>query len=150
MAFKINVSHKGRTYKVESENESLIRTKIGDKINGDLISGELDGYQLEITGTSDMAGFPGIKGQIGGQLRGLLLTKGDKGMNQTRPKGLRLKKTMRGEEISEKTSQINTKVLKEGTKKFDEVCPPKPAKEKPGQEKPAEASTETKVEKKAE
>ena len=50
-------------------------------------------------------------------------------MNQTRPGGLRLKKSVRGEEISEKTMQINLKVLKEGAKKFDEICPPKPAKE---------------------
>lgn len=131
MAFKVNVSLKGRTYKLETDNEGLIRMKIGEKINGSMISADLDGYQLEITGTSDQAGFPGIKGQVGGQLRGMLLTKDDLGMNQTRPRGLRLKKTVRGEEISEKTSQINLIVLKEGAKKFDEVCPPKPAKEKP-------------------
>ncbi len=125
MVFKINVSHKGRTWKAETDNEDLIRSKIGDKISGEIISAELDGYQLEITGTSDIAGFPGIKGEIGGQLRRLLLTKNDKGMNQTRPDGLRLKKSVRGEEISEKTVQINTKVLKEGAKKFDEVCPVK-------------------------
>ncbi len=139
MAFKVNVSHKGRTFKVETDNEGLIRMKIGEKINGNMVSSELDGYQLEITGTSDQAGFPGIKGQIGGQLRKMLLTKDDLGMNQTKPRGLRLKKTVRGEEISEKTSQINLKVLKEGAKKFDEVCPPKPAKEKPGKEVKAEA-----------
>jgi ribosomal protein S6E (S10) len=138
MAFKINVAHKGRTFKVDSDNEGLIRMKIGEKINGNMVSSELDGYQLEITGTSDQAGFPGIKGQIGGQLRGMLLTKDDLGMNQTRPRGLRLKKTVRGEEISDKTAQINLKVLKEGTKKFDEVCPPKPAKEKPGKEAKAD------------
>jgi ribosomal protein S6E (S10) len=130
MAFKINVSHKGRTFKLESDNESFIRMKIGEHINGDIVSTELDGYSLEITGTSDIAGFPGIKGQTGSQLRRILLTKNDKGMNQTRPQGLRLKKSVRGEELSEKTSQINMKVLKEGHKKFDEICPAKPAKEK--------------------
>jgi ribosomal protein S6E (S10) len=130
MAFKINVGHKGKTWKVETDNEALIRMKIGDKINGDLISAELDGYQLEIAGTSDMSGFPGIKGQIGPQLRKLLLTREDKGMRPTRPRGLRLKKTVRGEEISEKTSQINLKVLKEGKKKFDEICPAKAPKAK--------------------
>ena len=130
MAFKINISHKGRTFKLEAENESLIRMKIGEKLNGDLINADLAGYSLEITGTSDIAGFPGIKGQVGMQLRRILLTRDDKGMNQTKPVGLRLKKTVRGEEISDKTMQINMKVLKEGAKKFDEVCPAKPAKEK--------------------
>ncbi len=125
MVFKINVSDKGKTLKVESDNEGLIRMKIGDKLNGDLISADLDGYTLEITGTSDMAGFPGIKGEVGAPLRRLLLTKNDKGMNQTRPGGLRLKKSVRGEEISEKTVQINTKVLKEGSKKFVDLLPKK-------------------------
>jgi ribosomal protein S6E (S10) len=125
MAFKINVSDKGKTLKLETDNEGLIRLKIGDKINGDLISADLEGYTLETTGTSDIAGFPGIKGEVGSQLRRLLLTKNDKGMNQTRPGGLRLKKSVRGEEISEKTVQINTKVIKQGSKKFEELLPKK-------------------------
>ena len=104
--------------------------KIGDKLDGSIVSADLEGYKLEITGTSDMSGFPGIKGQIGGQLRRLLLTREDKGMRPTRPRGLRLKKTVRGEEITEKTSQINLKVLKEGAKNFDEICPPKVKEEK--------------------
>jgi small subunit ribosomal protein S6e len=145
MVFKINVSHKGRTWKAESDNESLIRMKIGDKLSGDVVSAELDGYELEITGTSDIAGFPGIKGQAGPQLRGVLLVKGDLGMRATKPEGLRKKKSVRGEEISEKTMQINTKVLKEGKKKFDEVCPAKPPKEKPSAKPaaPAEAAAPT-------
>lgn len=131
MAFKINVSHKGRTWKTETDNEALIKLKIGDKIDGGLVSAELGGYELEIRGTSDIAGFPGIKGQAGPQLRGMLLTSGEKGMRNQKHDGLRLKKTLRGEEISDKTSQINLKVLKEGKKKFDEICPAKPPKEKP-------------------
>ncbi len=130
MAFKINVSHKGRTFKAETDNEALIRIKIGEKIDGSLISADLAGYELEITGTSDISGFPGVKGEVGGQLRGLLLVKGEVGMKTKKPLGLRLKKTVRGEEISEKTMQINTKVMKEGHKKFDEICPAKPAKER--------------------
>jgi ribosomal protein S6E (S10) len=130
MVFKINVSNKGRTFKAETDNEGFIRMKIGDKLQGLVVSPELEGYTLEITGTSDMAGFPGIKGEAGSQLRKLLLTKNEKGMNLTRPAGLRLKKSVRGEEISEKTVQINTKVLKEGSKKWDELCPVKVKEEK--------------------
>lgn len=141
MAFKINVSHKGKTAKFETDNEALIRAKIGDKINGDVISADLDGYELEITGTSDVAGFPGIKGEIGGQLRKILLTKEDKGMNLTRPRGLRLKKSVRGEEITDKTIQINVKVLKEGKKKFEEFLP---KKEEKVEEKKEEAKQEEK------
>ena len=95
-----------------------------------MVSADLEGYELEITGTSDIAGFPGIKSESGPQLRRVLLVKGDKGNRKTRPHGLRIKKSVRGDEISEKTMQINTKVLKEGSKKFDEICPAKPAKER--------------------
>jgi hypothetical protein len=40
------------------------------------------------------------------------------------PKGLRLRKTVRGKEISLDTVQINTKVIKEGAKKFDALFAP--------------------------
>jgi hypothetical protein len=49
---------------------------------------------------------------------------------------LRLKKSVRGEEISEKTSQINLAVIKEGSKKWDEICPVK-VKEKKEEAKAA-------------
>jgi len=130
MVFKFNVSNKGRAWKAEGDNEALIRMKIGDKIEGTMVSPELEGYELEITGTSDIAGFPGVRGQVGGQLRKILLVRGDKGNRKIKPEGLRIKKSVRGEEISEKTLQINLKVLKEGSKKWDEICPVKVKEEK--------------------
>jgi ribosomal protein S6E (S10) len=136
MAFKFNVSHKGRTWKAETNNEGLIRMSIGDKLEGNMVSPDLEGYELEITGTADHAGFPGIKSESGPQLRRILLVRGMKGNRKTKPEGLRIKKSVRGNEISEKTVQINTKVLKEGAKKFDEICPVKVKEEKA---KPVEA-----------
>ena len=50
----------------------------------------------------------------------------------SRPNGLRLRKTVRGKEISLFTVQINTRVLKEGTKKFDTLF------ETPEEEAPVE------------
>jgi len=132
MPFKINISDKGKTLKIESESEDLIRNKIGEVIAGNIVSPDLEGYELEITGTSDIAGFPGIKGQPGSHLRGLLLTRKDKGMNDTR-KGMRLRKSIRGEEISEKTSQINMIVKKEGSKKFADLLPKKEEAPKEGE-----------------
>ena len=119
MVFKINISHKGKTYKVETENEVLVGKKIGETLNGTDISSDLADYELEITGTSDEAGFPGFKGNEGQGYHRKLLTYGP-GM-KNRQKGLRLRKTQRGEEISIKTHQINTKVIKEGSKKFDDL-----------------------------
>ena len=108
MAFKINVSHKGKTFKVETSNENLVGYSIGDNIPGKEISNDLEGYELEITGTSDKAGFMGRKEIDGSNLKKILLgygsgmhkkPKGLKKVNKT-PKGLRLRKTVRGKEIS--------------------------------------------------
>ena len=128
MAFKINLSHNGKTAKFEIESEYLVGQTIGSKIDGKEISPDLEGYEIEITGTSDKAGFPGLKDVKGPTLRRVLLTYGI-GMHKrprkegkkpvSSPKGLRLKKSIRGNEISEDTVQINSKVLKEGKKKFE-------------------------------
>ncbi len=153
MAFKINIAHKGKTYKVETEDEILVGKSIGDTIKGEEVSPDLAGYELEITGTSDKAGFPGLPEIKGPQIKRELLTYG-RGMKQ-RPRregkfktpntqGLRLRKTVRGKEISESTVQINIKVTKEGTKKFDDFF--KTEEPAPVEEKPAETPTEEKKE----
>jgi len=128
MVFKLNISKNGKTFKTETENEVLITKKIGETLDGADISADLTGYEIEITGTSDEAGFPGFKGNEGSGFHRKLLTRGP-GMKNTQ-KGLRLRKTQRGEEISIKTHQINTKVLKEGSKKFDDLFTEAPAEEK--------------------
>ncbi len=144
MAFKINVSHKGKTFKVESEDEKLVGYSIGDKFDGKEISSDLEGYEIEITGTSDKAGFTGMENIDGPNLHKVLLSYG-KGMHKKpkgegkvnrKPKGLRLRKTVRGKEISLDTIQINTKVLKEGSKKFDALF------ETPKEETPVEEKKE--------
>ena len=122
MAFKINVSHKGKTIKFETENENLVDKAIGESIDGSDISPELEGYEVEITGTSDKAGFPGFGDLQGPALRKVLLIRG-KGMWDQR-KGVRLRKTVRGNSVSLDTVQINTKVIKQGSKKFEEFKNP--------------------------
>ncbi|NPE26613.1 30S ribosomal protein S6e [Methanococcoides sp. SA1] len=143
MVFKINVSHKGKTFKAETENEGLAGYSINDKIDGKEFSEDLEGYELLITGTSDKSGFMGSAEIDGPNLHKVLLGYG-KGMKRKpkgegkinrKPKGLRLRKTVRGKEISSFTVQINTKVLKEGAKKFDALF-----------EAPAEATEEEKKE----
>ncbi|MEK6872586.1 MAG: S6e family ribosomal protein [Nanoarchaeota archaeon] len=119
MPFKINISHNGKTYKLETENEALIGKKIGETIEGNEIGDVLKNYVLKITGTSDIAGIPGIIGLDGFNYHRKLLTYG-KGMRDKR-NGVRLRKTLRGEKISDKTVQINTIVIKEGDKKFEEL-----------------------------
>ena len=126
MAFKINVAHKGKTAKFESENEELVGALIGSTIKGNLISAHLEGYELKITGTSDKAGFPGLTEIKGPALKRVILKKGI-GMKDNR-EGMRMRKTIRGNEISADTVQINTTVVKEGAKKFDTLVPVKEEK----------------------
>jgi len=139
MPFKINISEKGKTFKLETDTELLTGRKIGEKLDGKELKRELEGYELEITGTSDIAGFPGAKDVEGSGLKKLLLKKG-KFMKTSHPKGLRLKKSVRGNTISKETIQINAKVIKSGGKKLEEIFPeqnqPKQKEEiKPEEEK---------------
>ncbi|MEJ2267820.1 MAG: S6e family ribosomal protein [Nanoarchaeota archaeon] len=157
MPFKINIgTKKGSTYKLEIESEDLIGKSLHDKIAGKDISPSLEGYEFEITGTSDKAGFTSMKNVEGIGLKKVLLTYG-KGMKkrprkegkkkrpEDRPKGLRLRKTVRGKVISPEIVQINLKLLKEGAKKLSEIFPEQnKAPEKPVEEKPeSEKSVET-------
>ncbi|MBD3247602.1 hypothetical protein GF378_03210 [Candidatus Pacearchaeota archaeon] len=130
MAFKINISAKnGKTYKIEADASSLKGKSLGEIIKGQEISPDLAGYELQITGASDKAGITAMENVQGVGLKKVLLTygkgmhkrpKGDKKINKS-PPGLRLRKSVRGKVISEAISQINTKVIKEGSKPLKEI-----------------------------
>ncbi|MFH1365558.1 MAG: S6e family ribosomal protein [archaeon] len=143
--FKINIADKtGKTFKIEAEAEELIGKELNEKIKGSDISPELKGYEFEITGASDKAGFAAKKELPGIGLSRVLLTygkymvkkprrEGKKQVGKNRPKGLRLRKTLRGKIISPAITQINLKIIKEGSKKLQEIFPeqnqPKPKAE---------------------
>lgn len=146
MPFKINLSYKGKTLNKEAESEEIVGKKIGEVIKGEEISKELSGYEIEITGTSDIAGFPGKKDIEGSTLKKVILTKGfslkkkPKGLKKKpvrMPRGLRFKKTVRGNTISKDTVQINMKVVKEGSQKFEDMLPKKEVKAEEKQEEKA-------------
>lgn len=132
MPFKLTIADKGKAWKVESTSEILVGKKIGETIKGADVGTDLEGYELEITGGSDSSGFPHKKDVEGSELKRVLLTKGW-GMWQkprklgkkkvSTPDGLRLRKTVRGNRISEKTIQINMRVVKHGHKKFEDLFP---------------------------
>jgi small subunit ribosomal protein S6e len=142
MPFKINIGTKeGKTYKLDIESEELVGKSLGDKIPGKDITKDFEGYEFEITGTSDKSGFTSMKDVEGIGLKKVLLTYG-KGMHKRSkregkkkrsnptPGGLRLRKTVRGKVISPAITQINLKLIKEGSKKLKEIFP-EPAKETP-------------------
>ena len=149
--FKINISEKsGKTYKLESEAEELVGKALHDKIQGKEILPGLEGYELEITGASDKAGFTAMENVEGIGLKKVLLTygkamhkrprrEGKKKPSNPTPKGLRMRKTVRGRIISTEIIQINLKILKEGAKKLSEIFPEQNKKEEaPKEEKPAQ------------
>lgn len=133
MAFKINIGEKsGKTWKLESEASSLIDKKLKETIQGIEISPDLEGYEFEITGASDNAGFTAMENVEGIFLKKVLLgygkgmkkkprREGKKKLGNHKPKGLRLRKSVRGNTISQAITQINLKITKEGSKKLSEV-----------------------------
>jgi len=136
MPFKIIIGDKDKAWRIETEAESLVGKSVGEKVDGKEIKAEIEGYELEITGGSDMAGFPVSKDVEGLGLKRVLLTRGW-GMKDTR-EGVRLRKTLRGKVISNAVVQINLKVLKHGKKPLAEVFP--------DQNKPKEVKAEAKAE----
>ncbi len=148
MVFKLDISYKGKTYHIDIENEDLIGKKIGDKVLGEELKKELEGAEFLITGASDSAGFPLYSEVEGSNLKKVLLTKGfnlkkrhkkKKTSNPKLPKGIRMRRTVRGNTISQDTVQINLKMIKEGPKSLGAML----GKE----EKQAEKEENTKSEK---
>ena len=121
MAFKLNIGEKGKTWKIEKEAEGLVGLSLGEKFEGKEIGGDFEGYEFEITGGSDISGFPLYKDAEGIGIKRVLFTKGW-GMKDKR-KGVRLRKSVRGKTISEKVVQINLRIIKEGGKKLAEIFP---------------------------
>ena len=153
MVFKINIAEKtGKTWHLESESEELVGKELHNKIEGKELKSELDGYEFEIAGTSDSAGFTSMENVEGIGLKKVLLTygkamhkrprkEGKRKVSNSKPKGLRMRKTVRGKVISPAIVQINLKILKEGSKKLSDIFPEQnQAKEKPqkAEEKPVE------------
>ena len=140
MPFKINIGDKGKTWKFELESEYLNGKSLGDKIEGKELKYELEGYEFEITGGSDISGFPMYKDAEGIGLKKVLFKKGW-GMHDNR-EGVRLRKTVRSKTISNKVVQVNLKAIKHGKKHLETIFPDQnqskapPAKE-PKQEQPS-------------
>ena len=137
MEFKVLIADvkSGKTYTKEvkdQEASSLIGKKIGDTLDGSSIG--LGGYELIVTGGSDKSGFPMKRGFHGGSAKRLLLAEGP-GFNP-KSRGMRKKKRVTGDHVSENCSQLNTKVTKYGPTGLDKLIQP-PAKEGEGEEKEA-------------
>ena len=113
------------------DSKELIGKKIGDKIEGSTIG--LADYELELTGGSDNSGFP-MRKDVQGSGRKRILAVGGVGIKK-KSRGIKQRKTVCGNTIHEKITQVNLKVLKQGK---DDIFGAK------GKESKAEAKTEGK------
>ncbi len=134
----VNNTKNGKSYQVQVSGHhanSLIGKKIGDEVDGIFIS--LPGYKLNITGGTDKDGFAMKRDLPGMGRRRLLLSEG----KSFKPleKGIRKKKSVRGNTINQDIVQINMKVAKEGSKPIDNLI-----KIEDKGENPKEAKTENK------
>ncbi len=94
----------------EPEARTLLGRKIGDKVSGDNLG--LAGYEFQITGGSDYCGFP-MRKDVEGFARKRILAVQGVGLKKI-AKGIRIRKTVCGNTIHPKISQVNLKVLTAG------------------------------------
>ena len=148
--FKLVISDpkKGKSLQREVKEDTakrLIGTKMGDTVKGELI--DLPGYEFQVTGGSDASGFPMRNDVLGSARKRITTVKGVGVMNKLRKpnpkkkgwrtmKGMRLKKTVAGNTVHDKTAQINMKITKQGREVLFEEA--KPAEVAPAEAKPEE------------
>ncbi len=116
----INDTKNGKSHQVQVSGHhanSLIGKKIGDEVDGIFIS--LPGYKLQVTGGTDKNGFAMRRDLPGMSRRRLLLSKSS-GF-KPKEKGLRKKKSLRGNTVNQDIVQINMKVTKHSSKPIDKL-----------------------------
>lgn len=136
-AFKIVIGdHKtGKSYQKEISEDNInpfLGLKIRSTFNGEIM--DMPGYEFEITGGSDYAGFP-MRRDVEGISRKKIFTTDSVGVH-IKGKGMKKRKTVAGNTIFEKTAQINVKILKFGNEPL----------EKPAEEPTAESAEKKKEE----
>jgi len=116
----INDTKNGKSHQVQVSGHhanSLIGKKIGDEVDGIFIS--LPGYKLQVTGGTDKNGFAMRRDLPGMSRRRLLLSKSSG--YKPKEKGLRKKKSVRGNTVNQDIVQINMKVTKHSSKPIDKL-----------------------------
>lgn len=113
----------GNTFQIELGEDGadfLKGKKIGETFSGDAL--DLEGYKIKITGGSDKNGFPMRKGiQSTGRTKKILKD----GTGITKPKnGVRRRKTVRGEILSDSIEQVNCQVVEKGEEDLKNLLGP--------------------------
>ena len=108
----------GETFQQEiEETGQLIGKKVGEEFDGGIVG--LEGYTLKVTGGSDTSGFPMRKSIEGSERKRVLLEEGA-GIEEDED-GVRRRKSVRGNTVSDEIEQLNTTVVEEGSKSVEEL-----------------------------
>lgn len=140
----VNDTKSGKSHQVQVSGHhanSLIGKKIGDEVDGIFIS--LPGYKLQITGGTDKDGFA-MRNDLPGMGRRRLLLSKSKGFKATE-KGMKKKKSIKGNTVNQDVVQINMKVIKHSSKPIESLISVKKdeePKEEASEEKPKEEEKE--------
>lgn len=123
----------------EARATPLIGRRVGEVMDGTALN--LAGYKIQITGGSDKDGFPMSPSVHGGVRRRVVLS-GGVGFNPE-DKGMRKRKTVRGNVITDEIVQINVKIVErpKGAKETKKT-PPKKEKKEDTKEKQAETTAQ--------
>lgn len=121
-SFKLVIGDKsGKCKQVEVKDDNakiFMGKKLGDKIKGEAI--DMPGYEFEISGGADYCGFPMRKDVEGPVRKQLMIVKGI-GIKKS-DNGNRYRRTVCGNTIHDKITQISLKILKSGkTPLFEEA-----------------------------
>jgi small subunit ribosomal protein S6e len=116
--FKIVISNPeiGSSRVVEIEDSHavpLIGRRIGEIVDGSVVG--LSGFKIQITGGTDKSGFP-MRPDVHGGVKRSILTSGGVGY-KPKEKGIKKRKTVRGNTITEDIMQINMKIIEKSKKK---------------------------------
>ena len=108
----------------------LIDRKIGDEIDGEIISDVFVGYVFKITGGIDRDGFAMKNGVLTPERRRLLLGKGASGIRFNKfvhRRGAKIRKIVRGCIVSSDIKMLNVKIVKIGTNTIPGLSRPEDA-----------------------
>jgi small subunit ribosomal protein S6e len=144
--FKIVVSDpETGTSKIVELQEARAAPLIGKRI-GEIMDGavaDLPGHKVQVMGGSDKDGFP-MRPSVHGGVRRRIVLSGGVGFNPT-TEGLRRRKTIRGNVITDEIVQINMKITEKPKQAKEGKKPKEKREEKASASKEAEKQVETEV-----
>ena len=125
--FVINDPKTGKSYPKVHQGE-LAGIKIGEKVLGKVVG--LDDFEFQFTGGSDNAGFP-MRREINTPNRKSAFIGSGPGIKLNK-KGVKIRKTVRGNTVGNTTAQINLKIIKYGKGTIEKALgiEPKPEEKK--------------------